>query len=130
MVTQNIQEKLRNILSFFFFLVGPLFGPWMGPNLAGFNEARWGEFGPREKNPFSKRAGFGLRVWVWKNPARTQPKPDPLPFLILKEENDVDHRIHKINQFFWVWVTDRWPSWLMLSKNVFFFFFLTNICSN
>ena len=61
-------RKAEEYFKFFFFLVGPLFGPWMGPNLAGFNEAReargarLGRVQAPENNPFSKRAEFGLRV--------------------------------------------------------------------
>ena len=42
-----------------------------GPSGAGL--------GPAKKNPFTNRAGFGSRVGLGYE--KTQPEPDPLPFL-------------------------------------------------
>ena len=62
----------------FFFL-----GHRMGPEVPWPNGARWGGSGPRKKNPFTNRAGFGSWVQtrgsgrVWKNPARTRPVAIP-----------------------------------------------------
>ena len=69
---------------FFFFLLGDDLGRRLGPNLVGLNGARGargarlGGSGPREKNPFNKRAGFGLQV-LTRGSGPDMKKPDPNP---------------------------------------------------
>ena len=68
---------------FFFFQLGHDLGRKLGPNLvrlngAGARGARLGRSGPREKNPFNKRAGFGLRV-LTRGSGPGMKKPDPNP---------------------------------------------------
>ena len=59
----------------FFFLVGRGFGP----NLAGLNGACGGGFGRREKNPVSKRAGFGPQAKTHGlGPGMEKPSPNPI----------------------------------------------------
>ena len=50
--------------------------------LNGARRARWGLVRALEKNPFSKRIGFGPQVGFGY--AKTRPELDPLPFLVLK----------------------------------------------
>ena len=59
----------------FFLLFGHRMGPEVPrPNGAhGACGAQWGRSGPQEKNPFSK--------WAGSRYGKTQPEPDPLPFL-------------------------------------------------
>ena len=77
---QSIKVFYSSIL-FFFFLVGPRFGPnpaqiWQG--LTGPAGPGCGGSGPREKNPFSKRAGFGPRVLArGSGPDMEKPGPNP-----------------------------------------------------
>ena len=48
--------------------------PW--PN--GARGARWGGSGPRKKNPFTNRAGFGSRVQTrGSGPDMEKPGPNP-----------------------------------------------------
>ena len=64
---------------FFFFWLGHDLGRGLGPILVGLNGARGarrGRSGPREKNQFNKRAGFG------RESGTGMKKPDPLPFLL------------------------------------------------
>ena len=57
-------RKAEEYFKKFFFLVGPLFGPWMGPNLTGFNgarEARLGRVRASEKTHLVNRLGPGCK---------------------------------------------------------------------
>ena len=67
----------------FFFLVGPWFGPQIGPKSdwakrgSRAHEARRCGSGPREKNPFDKQAEFG--PWVltrWLGSGMKKPNPN------------------------------------------------------
>ena len=86
-----VAEKI-NIRQTFFFLLGHGMGPEVQqPN--GARGARRGGSRPLEKNPFSKRAGFGLRglgPQVGSGYGKIQLEPNPLPFIhnaIMKHSN-------------------------------------------
>ena len=70
-------------LHFFFSWLGHDLGRELDPNLVGLNGAQREESGPREKNLFDKRAA-GLDPRVGSRYEKTRPKPDRLPFLVMR----------------------------------------------